>query len=164
MDITFPQLNIFPEFALHFSSPDYKILPDFTFCSSVPRISSLRQQTSLLVRYHKWFSLEICTTNWQVHSCKWFAHTIWLQWGLLHKREFLHHCSPSSLCIRPALILLQSCITITQWEPCVFVMCDERSKKMTIAIQRVYFRKWNIQQKCTFVNAAVFQCPCDFTL
>jgi hypothetical protein len=32
-DFTFPQFHVFPEFALHFSSPDYEHLLDFTFCS-----------------------------------------------------------------------------------------------------------------------------------
>jgi hypothetical protein len=42
----FLQLNVFPEFALHFSSPGYKRVPDFTFCSSILAISYLRQWIS----------------------------------------------------------------------------------------------------------------------
>jgi hypothetical protein len=48
MDFTFLQLHVLPEFALHFSSPDYENLHGFTFCSSDLRISYLRQWTSLL--------------------------------------------------------------------------------------------------------------------
>jgi hypothetical protein len=52
-DFTFPQFHVFPEFPLHFSSPDYENLPDFTFYSSVLRISYSRQQTSFPVSSRK---------------------------------------------------------------------------------------------------------------
>jgi hypothetical protein len=75
-DFAFLQLHIFPKFALYFSSPDYENLPDFTFCSSVLRISYLMQWTSFPVSSHKWFTLWIHTTNWLMHSCRWFTHTM----------------------------------------------------------------------------------------
>lgn len=48
--------NFLPEFALHFSNPEYENLPYFTFCTSVLRIFCLRQQTFFPVGSHKWFS------------------------------------------------------------------------------------------------------------
>jgi hypothetical protein len=38
MDSKFPQYHVFTEFAHHFTSPDRKNLPDFTFYSSIFRI------------------------------------------------------------------------------------------------------------------------------
>jgi hypothetical protein len=58
MDFMFPPLQVFPEFALHFSSPDYENLPDFMFCTSVLRISYSRQWTSFPVSSQKQFSLK----------------------------------------------------------------------------------------------------------
>jgi hypothetical protein len=73
-----PSISCFPESGPHFSSPYYENLPDRTFCSAVLRISYSRQWTSSPVSSSKWFSLKKYTTNWQVHSCKWFAHNMWL--------------------------------------------------------------------------------------
>jgi hypothetical protein len=39
-----------PEFALHFSSPEYKHLSDFMFCSSILTIPYSKQRTSFPVR------------------------------------------------------------------------------------------------------------------
>lgn len=64
MDFTFRQLYIFPQFALHFSGPDYGNLLDFMFSSTVLRISYSRKWTSFPVSIGKWFSLKINTAIW----------------------------------------------------------------------------------------------------
>jgi hypothetical protein len=87
MDFTFQQLYTFLEFALHFSGSAYGNLSDFMFfCTTVLRISYLRQWISFPISNGKWFSLKINTTTWlEVTGMR---HVTSLR-PILHERIFL---------------------------------------------------------------------------
>jgi hypothetical protein len=76
MDFTFLQFHVFPEFALHFCSPDYENLPGFRFCNSILRMSYSRQQPSFPISSCKWFTAYHKLADAQLQVICMHQHTI----------------------------------------------------------------------------------------
>jgi hypothetical protein len=89
----FLTLHAFPEFALHFSSPGYENLPDFTFCSSIFPVSYPRQRTSFPVQSENTYQV---ADKWLQVIC---VNTTWFHYGLACKTGFFLCWGTNSLCV-----------------------------------------------------------------
>jgi hypothetical protein len=115
MDFTFPQIHVFPELALHFSSPEYESLAKFKYFlfqdNGIP---------SLLAGLDFWTGLEQMVqsknTYYQLDDAELqiiHIHHVASLRPIVHEGFFHHHSTKSSR-VRPALILLHFSITVTK--------------------------------------------------
>jgi hypothetical protein len=158
-DIVSLQLHVFPELSLHFSSPGYKNLPDFTFF----RFSShnfLSKTMDLLLCYQmqivqlwKYVSSGWCTLA--SDSC---THHVTSLWPSTHEQIFLLPWSKELAHTRPALNLMRLSITATQWAYFVFPMSHHCSKMTSVFISETFKRN---EPRLHYL---ILLCPCNFTL